>query len=188
MKFYTVHEPPHPPADRVDRAERIVLVRDGFDWSMLLFAPFVLLGRRLWFGLAIYVAALVGLTLLFAALDAGEEWLSLALAGLHAAFAFESGELERRRLARRGWTLLGLVNGRTRDECERRFFDQWLPRQPLLRAARPDDDFANGHGDVAAGRVETPATRATSTGARFGGFLGKAVRNGWRLGTPVRGA
>ena len=32
--------------------------------------------------------------------------------------------------------MLGSVSGRTVDECERRFFDGWLPSQPILSARR----------------------------------------------------
>ena len=30
MRTYTVHEQPNPPADRIDRAEKLVFIKDGF--------------------------------------------------------------------------------------------------------------------------------------------------------------
>ena len=52
MLTFTVHEPPDPPADRIDRAERLAFVRDGFSWSAALFTPVWLLAHRLWWPFA----------------------------------------------------------------------------------------------------------------------------------------
>ena len=41
MLTFTVHEPPNPPADRVDRAESLVFIKDGFSWAAALLASFV---------------------------------------------------------------------------------------------------------------------------------------------------
>ena len=43
---------------------------------------------------------------------------------------FEAGTLRRWSLDRRGWSTLGAVSGRNAEDCERRFFDMWLPTQP----------------------------------------------------------
>ena len=43
MLTFTVHEPPNPPADRIDRAESLVFIKDGFSWIAALFAPLWLL-------------------------------------------------------------------------------------------------------------------------------------------------
>lgn len=135
MRFYTVHEPRDPPGDRVDRAERLIFVRDGFSWSTYLFAPFVLLGRRLYLGFACWLAALTVIVLSLAAIDANSGWISIALSALNAVFAFEVSQFERAKLARGGATMLGTVSGRTIEECERRFIDQWLSNQPMVRMA-----------------------------------------------------
>ena len=58
MKVYTVHEPQAPASDRLDRAENLSFVGDGFHWTAALFAPLVLIGQQLWLGVAIYAAAL----------------------------------------------------------------------------------------------------------------------------------
>ena len=57
MLTFTVHEPPNPPADRVDRAEGLVFIKDGFSWFAALFAPLWLLVHRLWWPLLGYVLA-----------------------------------------------------------------------------------------------------------------------------------
>ena len=57
MRTYTIHERPDPPADRVDRAESLVFVKDGFSWVAALFAPLWLLVHRLWWPLLGYIVA-----------------------------------------------------------------------------------------------------------------------------------
>ena len=57
MLTFTMHEPPNPAADRVDRAESLVFVKDGFSWAAALFAPIWLIVHRLWWPLLGYVVA-----------------------------------------------------------------------------------------------------------------------------------
>jgi hypothetical protein len=135
MLTFTVHEPPNPPADRIDRAERLAFVRDGFSWTAALFAPIWLLAHRLWWPLAAYVAAEVAIELIRQSglLDAG--WTTLAAIGMSLLIGLEAGTLHRWSLGRRGWTTLGSVSGRNAEDCERRFFDMWLPQQPVLAQA-----------------------------------------------------
>src|SRR5262245_41476449 len=98
MPSFTVHEPPNPPADRIDRAECLVFIKDGFSWSAALFAPFWLLAHRLWWPLVGYVAlsGAIELVRLAAAFDPG--WISLTVAALHLLIGFEADMLRR-------WTL-----------------------------------------------------------------------------------
>jgi hypothetical protein len=57
------------------------------------------------------------------------------LLALNLLLAFEGDTLRRWTLNRRGWRMLGAANGRNRNECERRFFEAWIPSQPVLQAA-----------------------------------------------------
>ena len=134
MRTYTIHERPDPAADRVDRAEGLVFVKDGFSWAAALFAPIWLVVHRLWWPLLGYVVVggafqLVQLTLTF-----DKRWLGLAVLALHLLIGFEADTLRRWGLERRGWRTVGTVSGKTAAECERRFFDAWLPAQPILAA------------------------------------------------------
>ena len=134
MRTYTIHEPPDPAADRVDRAEALVFVKDGFSWVAALFAPLWLLAHRLWWPLLGYVAisGLFQLVQLMVTLD--QRWLGLAALALNLLIGFEADTLRRWGLERRGWATVGTVSGKTEAECERRFFDAWLPTQPILAA------------------------------------------------------
>lgn len=47
MVTYTVHEPPHPSADRVDRADELRFIKDGFSWLTALVPPLGLAAKGL---------------------------------------------------------------------------------------------------------------------------------------------
>jgi len=154
VPVFTVHEPPDPPADRLDRADALVFVRDGFSWGVALIAPIWLAIRGQWLVLAIYVAAAVALAGVLTLAGATPEWASLVSFALNIFFAFEAGEIQRWLLGRRGWHEIATVSGQSRDECERRFFETWLKGEQS--AARR----SYGHPEVRAltgGWVETQA-------------------------------
>lgn len=155
MKVYTVHEPGNPASDRLDRAETLVFVSDGFDWPAALFAPFRLAGSKLWTGLVIYVAALAAASALLSAIGASAGWITLALLALHVIAGFEYNELRRTSLDAAGWTNVGTITGRNRAECERRFFDNWLDRQPMLAGLRTHREPAPHPADLPA--IAAPA-------------------------------
>lgn len=132
IQSYTVHERPDPPTDRIDRAEALRFIKDGFEFAAFVFAPFWLIAQRLWLGLLGYVIA-------FAAILVANEYLSLPdsaavvlLIGLHLIVGFEGDAMARLDIESRGWTTLGSVTGLNRLDCERRFLDMWLPSQPIL--------------------------------------------------------
>jgi hypothetical protein len=132
MRTYTIHEQPEPLADRVERAEGLVFVKDGFSWAAALFAPFWFLLHRLWWPLIAYIAVSAAFEIAqeMASLDA--RWLGLAGVALNLLIGFEADTLRRWGLERRGWRMIGTVTGVSAVDCERRFFDGWLPRQPIL--------------------------------------------------------
>lgn len=132
MIAYTVHEQPEPPADRLDRADALVFVRDGFSLAAALFAPFWLAANRLWLGLAGYVAIAVLIAVIAYLFALAPGWTGLLTVALHVLVGFEADTLRRMALDSRGWTEIGSVVGRDADDCERRFFANWLPYQPAI--------------------------------------------------------
>ncbi len=134
MKTYTVHEPPQQPADRLDRAGSLVFVRDGFSWSAFLLTILWALANRLWLVLAGYVATVLAIYFGLDLLDLEKTAaMPIAFASLQLAIGFEAASLKRAELRFWGWEFLGSVNGASREDCERRFFELWLPMQPLIR-------------------------------------------------------
>jgi hypothetical protein len=130
MITFTVHEPPNPPADRVERAAGMAFVRDGFSWGAALLTPLWMLAHRLWWPLVAYIGATAVIEFTRKSLSLHPGWLTLTTLALSLLIGLEAGTLRRWALARRGWTPLGTVSGRTAEDCERRFFDAWLTSQP----------------------------------------------------------
>jgi hypothetical protein len=132
MLTFTVHEPPNPPADRVDRAESLVFIKDGFSWAAALFAPIWLMAHRLWWPLLGFIVLSGGFEVIkhFSGIDV--RWTGLAVLALNLLVGFEADALRRWALERRGWRMLGTVTGSSAAECERRFFETWLPSQPII--------------------------------------------------------
>jgi hypothetical protein len=53
---------------------------------------------------------------------------------VHFLIGLESSTIRRWTLDRNGWRTVGSVVGRNWAECERRFFEAWLPDQPYIKA------------------------------------------------------
>lgn len=172
MRVYTVHESANPPADRLDRAEGLRFVRDGFTWSAALFGGLWLLWRGFWLALILYILVVVAFAFGGKALGIGDEAALLVLIGLNLLLGFEADTIERWSLKRRGWQMIGSVSGRDIGECERRFFDAWLHEQPMLRPETLSVSEITGSG-VASARLG--GSGAQRSDKRSGG---------WRSGFP----
>lgn len=176
MHVYTVHEPPDAPVDRIDRAERLKFIGDRFSPVATAFGPLWLLANRIWFGFAIYAGALALIAVVVLAFGLSLRWISLLAGALNLVVGFEAGSLQRLALERRGWRTLGTVSGRTIDECERRFLEQWLPEQRILPA----------HG-LETGAPYEPSFATVADGSSDG-RLGRAPSRGWRFWRSARSA
>ena len=149
MLTFTVHEPPNAPSDRVDRAESLVFIKDGFSWGAALFGPVWMLFNRLWWPLLAYIVAYAGIEAVRLTAIIDRRWIGLCLIALNLLLAFEGDTLRRWALERRGWRLLGATNGRSRSECERRFFEAWLPAQPVIRVPAAGSGDGSGARSIA---------------------------------------
>ena len=79
-------------------------------------------------------------------MDFSPSFLTLAGIALHLLIGLEAHALRCWSLDRRGWRMLGSVSGRSLAECERRFFEAWLPSQPVI--ASPSAPVPTGAGPV----------------------------------------
>lgn len=132
MQTYTVHEPANTGADRIDRATDLRFVKDGFSWSTAVFPPLGFAMSQLWVPLIVYLIGVGAAVSALAALGLSERWISVLVMALQIFLAFEHSTLQRWMLERSGWTMLGTVSGKSLAECERRFFESWLPSQPMI--------------------------------------------------------
>jgi hypothetical protein len=129
MQFYTVHEPPDAPADRIDRADTLTFIHDGFCKAAVAFGALWLIANQLWIAFAGYlaIAGCIALGIYAAGVPLG--WIALLVGALNLLLGFEASSLQRWTLERGGWRSLGTVSGRSLDECERRFLESWLADQ-----------------------------------------------------------
>ena len=130
MVVYTVHEPPNPQSDALERGTRLVFIKDRFHWLAALFPAIWLLVKRMWWEFAAYLVLMSVLIGVLNILGATQEAMSFLIIIVQIVFGFEAGALYRASLTRRGWSTVGTVAGRNAAECERRFFEAWLPQVP----------------------------------------------------------
>ncbi len=130
MVVYTVHEPPKPQTNPLERGTRLVFIKDRFHWLAAVFPAIWLLVKRMWRELAAYLVLMSVLIGVLNILGATQEAISFLIIIVQIVFGFEAGALYRASLRRRGWSVVGTVAGRNAAECERRFFEAWLPQVP----------------------------------------------------------
>jgi hypothetical protein len=128
MLIYTVHEPGRPAQSLEKRADDAVFIKEGFTGWGFLFGPLWLLFNGLWleFVVALLLSAGAAAVLIGLGLDQGQA-SGLANFLLMLIIGFEGNNLRRWRLERKGYVFLASVAGKSFEECERRFFDAWLP-------------------------------------------------------------
>ena len=154
MAAFTVHEPPNPPASRLERAEKLVFIKDGFSWAAFLFAPLWFIFKGEWRGLIGYVVLVVLLAAIVDS-DTNPAALQALTFGLNLVVGFEANNILRWSRARRGWREIAAVSGSNRDDCERRFFEAWL--------AGPDDAAPIGAAPAASEPMTDRAKLALDT-------------------------
>jgi len=142
-----VYEPRYTVADPIERAEHLAFVKDGFRWWAAIVPALWLMVKGLWLEFALCVLVILALTWGLQAAGANDSVGSTLLLIAQLLFGFEASTIESAALERRGWRNLGWVEGRNRDEAERRFFTEWLPSQhemplPLLDGSPPSGPLA----------------------------------------------
>ncbi len=140
---FTVHEPLQPQADRVDRADELCFVKDGFSWITAICPPLGFALKGLWTPALAYVVFVSALVALLAILKVSPDVVILLVAALNLFLGFEASSLQRWSLDNDSWRMIGTVTGRNVAECERRFFENWLPAQPVISA--PATASRRGH-------------------------------------------
>lgn len=135
---FTVHEQPSPPADREERAEKLKFVREGFSVLAFVLPPIWMIANRLWLVLIGYVLVLGAIYGLITLLEIPDHWRYYAGLALNLLVGFEADTLERWSLDRRNWRMVGAVSGTSFDECERRFFETWVPTVAIVTASNFD--------------------------------------------------
>lgn len=110
---------------RADDAEAGVrFVRDGFSWAAFLVPLVWFIWYRLWRALAIYLVAVIALSLLGYALGLPEGLSFMLATALNLFFGLESGNFRRAALQRQGYQEVADVVAENDEEAAWRFFAQ----------------------------------------------------------------
>ena len=91
MIVFTVHEPPNPPTDRIDRAEKLEFVRDGFTPLAAAIPPLWLALNKLWVALLIYALIATAVSLVLKAMGVDPSLIALINLAANIVIGFEAG-------------------------------------------------------------------------------------------------
>ncbi len=138
MAVYTIHEPLNPALAVMRRAEDIVFVREGFSWLAFLIGVPWLLIRGLWMEFLIGIALNGAIASVLGGAGIAPDAIGWIFLFLNLILGFEFHNLQRWKLERKGYALIGTVSGRDFAECERRFFEAWLPHAKAEWDARSE--------------------------------------------------
>lgn len=125
MPMFTVHEPRSRGRGALDQADRMVFVKDGFNWAAFVVPLVWLLAKRQWLALILVLALVAVLNV--ALFLIGTPNLLIIAVNLAISFilGFEAADLMRWTLARRRYQMVGVIAAETAIEAERRFFETW---------------------------------------------------------------
>ncbi|MCG8561517.1 MAG: DUF2628 domain-containing protein [Hyphomicrobiales bacterium] len=137
MITYSVHEPPWSSDTLIERADRIVFVKEGIAWWAFVVPVLWLIYQNMWLVLLGFLAVTMVVSLSVELLGLGETAAGFVLLGLQYLLALEANDLRRWTLRRRGFEEVGLVTGKRRDDCEFRFFSTWLAERQAGDAGGP---------------------------------------------------
>jgi hypothetical protein len=123
MAIYTVHAPARVNAPEADPMA-LTFVKEGFNWPALFFPAIWLIVRRMWLVFVLYIAAAA---IIGAATQTAVPFVVAPISlGFAFLFALEANGLRRWTLARNGWRMVGVAEGRNQLEAERRFYSRLL--------------------------------------------------------------
>jgi hypothetical protein len=126
MSIYTVLSPPPVTGDIAPDPLSLLFVKEGFSWPALFFPEVWLIVRRMWLLLLLDVLIIVAAMSLAHGMDDAAVAIVLLLLARFL-FALEANGLRRWTYYRRGYRLIGVVEGRRLWEAELRFFVDWAP-------------------------------------------------------------
>ena len=180
MRTFLVMAPPKAKG-REDLAMKMVFLRDGFSLLALLYPAFWLLLKRMWVVLICYL--LITFSVVLAGSVVSDQTAILMAVMVSFIFGFEARALHRWALERRGWRLTAVVQARTVDEAERRFFAEWLDRTGGAggNGERPDPPVRAGARQPASGIAPAKPTAPVPQVPRptvGGGFERQATAGG----------
>jgi hypothetical protein len=163
MKTFLVFEPASG-GKNSETAEKIVFLREKFSWPALFFAPLWLLWHTLWLGFVLWLVAELVIAALTEVFGLHPAAAALALYLPNLIIAFETTELRRRKLIRKGYADAGVVVAENLEDAERRFFEEWVegaetPARPQPRPVSSAPVAVPSQGNRVIGLFPEPGAR-----------------------------
>ncbi|WP_299477455.1 DUF2628 domain-containing protein [uncultured Roseibium sp.] len=138
MSTYVVMAPPEfdDLAGDPRESDRLLFVPDRFSVLAFIFSFIWLLVHRMWLVLLGYLALTLVIELLAFAL--GSQAMGIAALAVSLLFGFEAQALRRWSLERKGWRVIGIVDGENPAEAELRFLNK---EAGLMVSAEPEQAY-----------------------------------------------
>ena len=122
MKTFTVHSPPEDNRPDADRVMDYVFIKEGFSVWAALFGPFWALANKMWMEAGIFIGAIIVGSIIMDAIGLTPAAISGAILASYGVFGLFARDLQRAYYERIGYKLVSVVKGKTREECELRYF------------------------------------------------------------------
>ena len=118
-KIYNAYEKP----EAAEVTERVVLLREGFSfWAFSLNALW-LISQRMWSLLALYIAAIIAVSIASEAIGLSQISIMLVQIWLQLMLGFHAYDLQGALLKRRGYRLAGVIVAENDIAAERRYYE-----------------------------------------------------------------
>ncbi|SEL61986.1 Protein of unknown function [Bosea lupini] len=127
MAFYQALIPPPGAGGLREEVEQARLLPETFTFSALVFGGLWLLFKRLWLAFILYALVWGGLVYLQRQIGFSFFAVMLSHTALAVFLGFEGQNLIARKLMRKGWRLVDVVEAPDLSSAERRFFERALP-------------------------------------------------------------
>jgi hypothetical protein len=124
MKIYTAHSRSPLSGDPARDTDGLVFVKDGFSIWAAVFPLLWFLANRMWLPLLGYLALSIGVSFLAQGLGLSDGAVFPIALALGLLIGFEANTLRRWSLSRKGYSIVAIGSGATRDECERRIYQK----------------------------------------------------------------
>ncbi|WP_066473080.1 DUF2628 domain-containing protein [Bosea sp. WAO] len=147
MAFYQVLIPPPGAGGLREEIEQARVLPESFTWSAFLFGGVWLLLKRLWLVFFVYALVWAGIVYLQRQFGFSFAAVSLSHLALGIFLGLEGQNLIARKLMRKGWRLVDVVEAADLSSAERRFFERALPAGEPPRPVAPSSApprFASG--------------------------------------------
>lgn len=145
MKIYTAHSRTAPTGDPARDPDGLIFVKDGFSiWAALFPLPWFLI-NLMWIPLLAYLALSIGFSIVVQLLGIPDSAVFPSALVLGLLIGFEANNIRRWSLSSKGYRLIGIGSGATREECERRIYEKLAATAARPVPAVPDLMTDAGH-------------------------------------------